>query len=293
MKKLESFQHYCLYTLGIKPSSTTSYMSDISRFNAFVDEEHIQELNPDVIERYFNERCKDLRKATKSRYVSAIRSYIQFLSYHSNQYDFSDQLKYEFSSKRLPKDISLSEFTLLLESSNDETAHEDERLIIMLLFTTGLRVSELVDLNLNSISLHEKTIKIIGKGDKERIVIIHDDLLVLINHYMNQDRPKRVKSKTSRFLIQSIGKPYTRQKIYALVKNCALRVGIMDMHPHRLRHGFASTLLQQGADLRSVQTLLGHSDIKTTQIYSHLSDKSLQEKYHAFHPGQHIKKEKK
>lgn len=267
MKKLESFQHYCLYTLGIKPSSTTSYMSDISRFNAFVDEEHIQELNPDVIERYFNERCKDLRKATKSRYVSAIRSYIQFLSYHSNQYDFSDQLKYEFSSKRLPKDISLSEFTLLLESSNDETAHEDERLIIMLLFTTGLRVSELVDLNLNSISLHEKTIKIIGKGDKERIVIIHDDLLVLINHYMNQDRPKRVKSKTSRFLIQSIGKPYTRQKIYALVKNCALRVGIMDMHPHRLRHGFASTLLQQGADLRSVQTLLGHSDIKTTQIY--------------------------
>lgn len=293
MKKLESFQHYCLYTLGIKPSSTTSYMSDISRFNAFVDEEHIQELNPYVIERYFNERCIDLRKSTKSRYVSAIRSYIQFLSYHSNQYDFSDQLKYEFSSKRLPKDISLREFTLLLESSNDETAHEDERLIIMLLFTTGLRVSELVDLNLNSISLHEKTIKIIGKGDKERIVIIHDDLLVLINHYMNQDRPKRVKSKTSRFLIQSIGKPYTRQKIYALVKNCALRVGIMDMHPHRLRHGFASTLLQQGADLRSVQTLLGHSDIKTTQIYSHLSDKSLQEKYHAFHPGQHIKKEKK
>lgn len=293
MKKLESFQHYCLYTLGIKPSSTTSYMSDISRFNAFIDEEHIQELNPDVIERYFNERCKDLRKATKSRYVSAIRSYVQFLSYHSNQYDFSDQLKYEFSSKRLPKDISLREFTLLLESSNDQTAHEDERLIIMFLFTTGLRVSELVDLNLNSISLHEKTIKIVGKGDKERIVIIHDDLWILISQYMNQDRPKRIKSKTSRFLIQSIGKPYTRQKIYALVKNCALRVGIMDMHPHRLRHGFASTLLQQGADLRSVQTLLGHSDIKTTQIYSHLSDKSLQEKYHAFHPGQHIKKEKK
>jgi integrase/recombinase XerD len=293
MKKLESFQHYCLYTLGIKPSSTTSYMSDISRFISFVEEEHIQELNPDVIERYFNERCNDLSKATKSRYVSAIRSYIQFLSYHTQQYDFSDQLKYEFSSKRLPKDISHREFSLLLESTNAQTAHEDERLIIILLFTTGLRVSELVDLNLNSISLHEKTIKIIGKGDKERIVIIHDDSLVLINEYMSQIRPKRVKSKTSRFLIQSTGKPYTRQKIYALVKNCALRVGIMDMHPHRLRHGFASTLLQQGADLRSVQTLLGHSDIKTTQIYSHLSDKSLQEKYHAFHPGQHIKKEKK
>ena len=293
MKKLEQFQHYCLYTLGIKPSSTSSYVSDISRFIQFIEDEHIQELNPDVVERYFNERCKDLRKATKSRYVSAIRSYIQFLSYHTQQYDFTDQLKYEFSAKRLPKDISMREFSLLLESSNDTYAQEDERIIIMLLFTTGLRVSELVDLNLNSISLRDKTIKIIGKGDKERIVIIHDDLFVLINDYINQIRPKRIKIKISRFLIQSSGKSYTRQKIYAIVKDCALRVGIMDMHPHRLRHGFASTLLQEGADLRSVQTLLGHSDIKTTQIYSHLSDKSLQEKYHAFHPGQHIKKEKK
>jgi integrase/recombinase XerD len=293
MKNLEPFQHYCLYTLGIKPSSTASYVSDISRFNAFIEEENIQELNPDVVERYFNERCIDLRKATKSRYVSAIRSYVQFLSYNTSQYDFSDQLKYEFSAKRLPKVISMREFELLLDSSIQDNAHEDERLIVMLLFTTGLRVSELVDLNLNSISLREKTIKIIGKGDKERIVIIHDDLLVLLNEFITQIRPKRIKTKTSRCLIQSSGKPYTRQKIYTIIKDCALRVGIMDMHPHRLRHGFASTLLQEGADLRSVQTLLGHSDIKTTQIYSHLSDKSLQEKYHAFHPGQHIKKEKK
>lgn len=293
MKNLEPFQHYCLYTLGIKPSSTSSYVSDISRFIAFMEEEHIQELNPDAVERYFNERCLDLRKATKSRYVSAIRSYVQFLSYNTDKYDFSDELKYEFSTKRLPKVISLREFALLLKSSTHDDAREDERLIVMMLFTTGLRVSELVDLNLNSISLHEKTIKIVGKGDKERMVIIHDDLLVLLNEYINQIRPKRIKTKTSRCIIQANGQPYTRQKVYTIVKNCALRVGIMDMHPHRLRHGFASTLLQEGADLRSVQTLLGHSDIKTTQIYSHLSDKSLQEKYHAFHPGQHIKKEKK
>lgn len=293
MKTLEQFQHYCLYTLGIKSNSTASYLSDIFRFNVFIEEEHIQELNPDVIERYFNERCKDLSKATKSRYTSAIRAYIQFLSYHTQQHDFSEQLKYEFKTKRLPKDISMREFSLLLESTANQMAHEDERIIIMLLFMSGLRVSELINLTLSSISFQEKTIKIVGKGDKERIVIIHDDLLILMHEYVNNIRPNRIKAKTSCFLIQSIGKPYTRQKIYTLVKSCALRIGITKMHPHRLRHGFASTLLQQGADLRSVQSLLGHSDIRTTQIYSHISDKLLLEKYHAFHPGQHLKKEKK
>jgi integrase/recombinase XerD len=293
MRDLKPFEHYCLYTLGIKESSTSSYVSDVTRFLDFMDSEQINEFNPDTVEQYFLKGCEGLSKSTLSRYLSAIKAYIQYTSLNTTQYDFTDSLTYEFKSKRLPKVITLKEFDTLLESAQSQEAHPDEYLIIMLLFTSGLRVSECVDLTLNSVSLKEKTLKIVGKGDKERIVLIHDQCFEVLTQYLSQERSKRLVSKSNRVLIQPNGNVYTRQKIHELVHACGQRVGLNTMHPHRLRHGFASTLLRQGADLRSVQTLLGHSDIKTTQIYTHISDQSLHEKYHAFHPGAQIKKEKK
>lgn len=292
MKTLESFEHYCLYTLGVKSSSMNSYVSDIHRFLTFIQEHHIEELNSEAVERYFIEGCQSLSKATLSRYLSAIRAYVKYLSLSTNQFDFSEMLTYEFKSKRLPHVITLNEFNRLIQSSLDEQAHIDEHLLIILLFTTGLRVSECVDLTLNSLYLKEKMIRLVGKGDKERVVILHDQCLDVLTHYLNEVRVKRLSSKSSRLLIQPNGRVYTRQKVYSIVKSCGERIGINDMHPHRLRHGFATTLLSQGADLRSVQSLLGHSDIKTTQIYTHVSDQSLHEKYHSFHPGAKIKKEK-
>lgn len=292
MKSLESFQHYCLYTLGVKPTSMSSYVSDIHRFLAFIEDHDIQKLNPEAVERYFIEGCHSLSKTTLSRYLSAIRAYVRYLSLSTDQFDFSELLTYEFKSKRLPHVISLNEFSRLIDSSLDKHAHEDEHLLIVLLFTTGLRVSECVDLSLNSLYLKEKMIKLIGKGDKERVVILHEQCLELLTQYLNEIRPKRLVSKSQRLLIQPNGRVYSRQKVYTLIRNCGERVGLKDMHPHRLRHGFASTLLSQGADLRSVQSLLGHSDIKTTQIYTHVSDQSLHEKYHSFHPGAKMKKEK-
>jgi integrase/recombinase XerD len=293
MRDLKPFEHYCSYTLGIKESSTSSYVSDVKRFLEFMDSNEFVKLNVDVVEQYFLKGCQGLQKSTLSRYLSAIKAYIQFTSLNTNQFDFTDLLTYEFKSKRLPKIVSLNEFDVLLESAQSSEAHEDEYLIMMLLFTTGLRVSECVDLMMNSISLKDKTIRIVGKGDKERVVIVHDQCYDVLAKYLSEVRPKRLSSKSQRVLIQPNGKNYTRQKIHELVKVCGQRVGLTMMHPHRLRHGFASTLLSQGADLRSVQTLLGHSDIKTTQIYTHISDQSLHEKYHAFHPGAQIKKEKK
>lgn len=293
MRDLKPFEHYCSYTLGIKESSTSSYVSDVTRFLDFVESNEFKELNADVVEQYFLSGCHGLQKSTLSRYLSAIKAYIHFTSLNTNQFDFTDLLTYEFKSRRLPKSISFNEFDVLLESAQSNDAHEDEYLIMMLLFTTGLRVSECVELMINSISMKDKTIKIVGKGDKERIVLVHDQCHDVLTKYLNDIRPKRLTSKSMRVLIQPNGKNYTRQKIHELVKACGQRVGLPMMHPHRLRHGFASTLLSQGADLRSVQTLLGHSDIKTTQIYTHISDQSLHEKYHAFHPGAQIKKEKK
>jgi integrase/recombinase XerD len=293
MRDLKPFEHHCLYTLGIKESSTSSYVSDVARFLDFMDSQGFEVLDADVVEQYFLNGCQGLQKSTLSRYLSAIKAYIQYISLHTQQFDFTDLLTYEFKSKRLPKSISLKEFDTLLESAQSSDAHPDEYLIMMLLFTSGLRVSECTDLTMNSISLKDKTIKLVGKGDKERIVLIHDQCFELLNHYLSEIRSKRLLSKSNIVLIQPNGKGYTRQKIHELVKACGGRVGLNSMHPHRLRHGFASTLLRQGADLRSVQTLLGHSDIKTTQIYTHISDQSLHEKYHAFHPGAQIKKEKK
>jgi integrase/recombinase XerD len=293
MRDLKPFEHYCLYTLGIKASSSSSYVSDVSRFLEYLDSNGFIELNVNVVEQYFLDGCQGLKKSTLSRYLSAIKAYIQFTSLNTSQFDFTDLLTYEFKSKRLPKSISLHEFDVLLESAKSDEAHEDEYLIMMLLFTSGLRVSECVDLTMNSISLKDKSIRVVGKGDKERIVIIHEQCVDVLSQYLNEVRPKRVTNKTNKVLIQPNGRGYSRQKIHKLVHVCGQRIGLNSMHPHRLRHGFASTLLRQGADLRSVQTLLGHSDIKTTQIYTHISDQTLHEKYHAFHPGAQLKKEKK
>lgn len=290
---MKSFEHYCLYTLGIKESSTSSYVHDVARFLDFFQEHNYDALTLECVEDYFLNGCMGLSKKTCSRYLSAIKAYVQYTSINTQGYDFSDQLHFEFRSKRLPKALALHEFEQLIESSQSSTAHEDEHLLIVLLFTTGLRVSECVDLTMQSLFLDEKMLRILGKGDKERIVILHETCLRVLNEYLEQQRGQRLKQKSSFVLIQPNGKRYTRQKVYQLVHECGLRCGLSSMHPHRLRHGFASTLIQQGADLRSVQTLLGHSDIKTTQIYTHIANQSLQEKYHAFHPGAQIKKEKK
>lgn len=292
MKSLTLFKHYCLYTLGVKESSTSAYVSDVKRFLHYMDANNVAELSLKWVEAYFLNGCEGLSKFTLSRYQSAIKAYIQFTSYNTQQYDFSDQLNFQFRAKRLPKSLSLHEFELLLASAQMAEAHEDEYLIVVLLFTTGLRVSECVSLVLSALQWDEKVMRIVGKGEKERIVILHDTCIALLQDYITLKRHLRLKTKSNYVLIQPDGHRYTRQKIHQLIHTCGLRCGLKAMHPHRLRHGFASTLIQQGADLRTVQTLLGHSDIKTTQIYTHVADKSLLEKYHAFHPGTQLEKEK-
>lgn len=292
MKSLTLFKHYCLYTLGVKESSTSAYVSDIKRFLHFLEANSCTELSLSVVEAYFLHGCVGLSKFTLSRYQSAIKAYVQFTASHTQQCDFSDQLHFQFHAKRLPRTLSLHEFDMLLTSAQTQQAHEDEYFIIVLLFTTGLRVSECVNIVLSAISFDEKVMRIVGKGDKERIVVLHDTCITLLQEYITTKRQLRLKTKSNYVLIQPNGERYTRQKLHELIHACGLRCGLKTMHPHRLRHGFASTLIQQGADLRTVQTLLGHSDIKTTQIYTHLADTSITEKYHAFHPGAHIDKEK-
>lgn len=243
------------------------------------------------------ERKRGIGARSLTRRLVTIRGLHRFLKEQGlTQHNETDRLELPKLGRRLPKFLTLKEVDDLLAKAVSEEGVSPKPLaqakhlrnvaMVQLLYASGLRVSELVGVELNSLNLASGYVLVMGKGSKERYVPIGSHAVAALDRYLKAGRPILLGTKKSNFVFIGRGiKPPTRQQFWHHLKNLAVQAGIRrPISPHVLRHSFATHLLENGADLRSVQTLLGHADISTTQIYTHVSRDRLRTTHKTFHP---------
>lgn len=284
---IELFCNYLLIDKKYSKNTIESYKRDLNKFNIFCNKKSSSIKEADVKE-YLKELTKlNESKTTISRNISSLRSYYKFLltekKISSNPMENIELPKLD---KRLPKTLDENDIDVLLDIKLIDNYSYRNKAMIELMYATGLRVSELINLKIHDIDFDMALLKTLGKGSKERIVPIGDYALYYIKIYVDNYRNTMIKKEYNDYLfLNNHGKQMTRQGFFKILKKVALDNGInKDFSPHTLRHSFATHLLNHGADLRSIQELLGHSDISTTQIYTHVSNKQLRDNYDSFHP---------
>jgi integrase/recombinase XerD len=228
-----------------------------------------------------------LAAASQARMLASTRGLFRYACREKwISHDPAEALSMPRPAQRLPVLLDLEEIQSLM-SAADETNAERDRAIIALLYGAGLRVSELVNLQLNVLALDAGLIRARGKGDKERLIPIGGPVIEMLENYIKIGRPKQLKNRQSDFLFpgRSLVKPLTRQAVFKILRRLSLAAGLnRDISPHKLRHSFATHLVQGGADLRSVQVMLGHADLRTTEIYTHLDQEHIRKTYKRTHP---------
>ncbi|MBW2466934.1 MAG: site-specific tyrosine recombinase XerD [Deltaproteobacteria bacterium] len=272
-----------------------SYRYDLNSFAVFLDRKTItgpNQIKKSDIRDYISWcRRRGLSSRSISRKISTLRTFFRFLL--AENYIDSDptsMIEHPKQGRILPKTLTISEVDALLEITEKQDSGKvleaRNHVMLSLLYATGLRVSELVKLPLISYNRHSGNLRVLGKGSKERLVPIGEQARVLLDDYLDNVRPQLLRGKTSPSLfVTNRGKAMTRNRYWQILKDIARQVGInKDISPHALRHSFATHLLENGADLRSVQLMLGHSDISTTQFYTHVEQSRLKSIHKKFHP---------
>ncbi|HJG47556.1 MAG TPA: site-specific tyrosine recombinase XerD [Facklamia tabacinasalis] len=285
---IDDYERYLLIDQGKSQNTIQSYMRDLKKFVTFINEQELVEINninKDTIQLYIISLNKaGFAASTTNRMISTLKNFFHYLIREQKMdHNPMDLIQGAKNRKHLPKTLSSKEIDRLLEAPDTETNNGiRDRAILEVMYASGLRVSELTHLKMNELHLELGFIQTVGKGDKERIIPIGEEALFWIKKYLEEVYPvysKKSTDSTILFLTQR-GKQFTRQGIWKNLKKYVNLAGIdHEVSPHILRHSFATHLLENGADLRMVQELLGHSDISTTQIYTHVSKQRLQEIY--------------
>lgn len=289
---LEQFLDSLWLERNLADNTVASYRLDLCALNNALINLNITLLTAEIthLQGFLLQRVELGYKATSSaRLLSAIKCLFQYLySEKYRQDDPSASLISPKLPKTLPKDLTESQVDALLCSPNTKDVLEiRDKAMMELLYATGLRVSELVSLELNDISLMQGVIRVIGKGNKERLVPLGEEAVYWLEYYLKYSRNDLLKDHHSDVLFPSrLGKKMTRQTFWHRIKYYAILTGIDTdtLSPHVLRHAFATHLLNHGADLRVVQMLLGHSSLSTTQIYTHVATERLQQLHRKHHP---------
>ncbi|MDX9787449.1 MAG: site-specific tyrosine recombinase XerD [Desulfobacterales bacterium] len=286
------FFSYLQIEKGLSTNTLESYAIDIKRYLDFLTQSGIADIHAAdtamILKHLIRLRSEGLSARSRARHLVAIRSFYRFLV-QEKVIDHNPARLVELPKigLKLPDVLSFEEIESLLRAP-DMTQSKGVRNAAMLeiLYAAGLRVSELVNMKLTDIHLEAGFIRVFGKGSKERVVPIGIPAQKIIELYLSTVRPELLKQHQSHFLfIARAGKPMTRQGFWKLLRQYALAIGIKKkITPHSLRHSFASHLLEGGADLRAVQMMLGHVDISTTQIYTHVAREHLKKMHEKFHP---------
>lgn len=278
---IELFLEYKAVEEGLNIKSTISdYKDDFKVFlKYFPNIKTVDDLNDELIDNFIYEQSlNDLKSSTISRRISTIKNFFLFLENEKIATNLVKEVILPKKEKHIPTFLSIDEIKNLL-SVFDETKPTEyrDKTMVLVMYSAGLRVSELINLEKRSINFEEKLITLKGKGNKERFVPLNYIALEYLNNYLSQNKNNKVFSKSKYlFINKKDGKPLTRQYFFVELNKYAKRAGIdKKISPHTLRHSFATHLLENGADLRVVQELLGHSKIETTQIYTHLSTKKI------------------
>ena len=296
MKKLEEnlecFLDYLSIERGLAQNTIISYRYDLIKYISFLKKRKVNSFNQTnkvLVNNYFTYlRGKDLEINSISRNLVAVKMFYRFLLMEGLiKEDITSLIEFPRVSKKLPHALSLREINLLLDKANfkGKLGLRDQA-ILELLYATGMRVSELIYLKINDLNMENRMLKCLGKGSKERIIPFGDKAYQSLNLYLDKVRPKLVKNSDENTLfLNSRGGRLSRQGVFYLVKLYAQKAKIeKKITPHTLRHTLATHLIENGADLRSVQEMLGHSDISTTQIYTHVSRKWISEEYYRAFP---------
>ena len=289
-KALEQYLTHIQINEGLSLRTVKSYQSDLNQYFSYLKEEGItdtKKISDQVIEDYLIESRKKKSATSISRLAASIRSFHHYLSFMYDENDPSLNIEVHRGEKKLPIFCTVEEINRLMSSFDDSIPKEAlDHAILELIYACGLRVSEAVSLTINRVDLETGLVRVLGKGNKERVVPIATGSIPTIKHYLLVVRPLYLKRKSNLFFINRFGKKVTTRYVETMLKLKCDEVGIKKhITPHKLRHSYATHLLQGGADLRSIQEMLGHSDIQTTEIYTHVQNKHVFESYEKFHPG--------
>ncbi|KRM12103.1 site-specific tyrosine recombinase XerD [Paucilactobacillus suebicus] len=290
--ELDDYLHYLRVERGLSDNTIISYHQDLMEFQRYLINDHIDSWkNVDhytIINYLSNLQKQNKAKNTVVHTVSSLRHFFRYLS--GEELIGADpmlQVDTPKSGQYLPQVLTTSEINKLLKAPDvSKKLGVRDRAILEVMYATGLRVSELVNLTLDELHLDMELIQPLGKGDKERIIPIGEVAIDWLKRYINTVRVRLLKGQSSDYVfLNAHGRQLTRQGIWKNLKLYVHKAGIeKNVTPHTLRHSFATHILENGADLRVVQELLGHADISTTQIYTHVSQKRLTEVYRKYHP---------
>ncbi|MFZ3588553.1 site-specific tyrosine recombinase XerD [Bacillus sp. DJP31] len=291
--QLQDFLHYLVVERGLALNTISSYERDLKKYKLYlVQMEHLQTYQ-DVTRLHILRFLKHIKESglssrTIARHIASIRSFHQFLLRDKAvSHDPSVHVETPKPERTLPKILSMKEVEQLIETPQLDTAFGmRDKAMLEVLYATGIRVSELVGLNLGDIHLTMGFLRCIGKGNKERIIPIGRAATTALESYTASSRGSLVGKKGSDALfLNHHGNRLSRQGYWKILKGLTNQAGIKkELTPHTLRHSFATHLLENGADLRAVQEMLGHADISTTQIYTHVTKARLKDVYKTFHP---------
>ena len=291
LERIEDFITYLRIDKKYSENTIESYYHDLMKYydyNKNILKKDLGTIKKKEISSYLKYLNKSgLDQRSISRNISCIRSFYKFLlieKYITN--NPSELLELPKRKRTLPKVLSMEEIDKLLNIKLDDAYSYRNKAMLELMYATGLRVSELINLKLHDVDLNMAYVRTIGKGNKERIVPLGDVALKYLSLYINNYRDNLLKNKNCDYIfINNHGSSLTRQGFFKILKKIAKEQDVKtSFSPHTLRHSFATHLLENGADLRSIQELLGHSDISTTQIYTHISNQRLKENYSKYHP---------
>jgi integrase/recombinase XerD len=292
MRKLfDDYLNYLRVEARLSDRTVESYAGDIAcyleRLGSSDEEVAAATGKEDVLTHLAYLREKGLSARSIRRHLSSIRSFHRFIQREGrSEGDPTAEVLYPRSGRKLPGVLQAHQVeSLLAQPDTEDKLGLRDAAMLELMYAAGLRVSELVKMKGADLNLDAGYLMAYGKGRKERVIPVGERALDLLRKYMSESRPDLSKGKPSPYLFLSRrGGPMTRNNFWNRVKIYARRAGMRDVTPHTLRHSFASHLLDGGADLRSVQQMLGHADISTTQIYTHLMDERLREQYDKYHP---------
>jgi len=285
------FLNYCSIDKGLSDNTNISYKTDLELYLSFIKEKGInslEDIKSSDIESYmmFLQEDSNDTVTTVARKLTSIKNFHSFLEKEGIvSKNVSVGIKRPKLRKTVVRSLSVSDVDKLLDIKLNTPFDYRNKAMLELIYGTGLRVSELVNLTLNNIDFTNCIIRIVGKGNKERIIPLGEYSMYYLDLYMERRNSLLKKNICDALFLNNHGKKITRQGFFKILKELLKEKGLdIDASPHTLRHSFATHLLNSGADLRSIQEMLGHSDISTTRIYTHVGDSKIRNDYKEYHP---------
>ena len=289
---IKDFINYCTFEKGLSNRTKESYMNDLEVYKEFLEKNfvfNVENITNNNIKDFLKERTSTEQTSTIAHNLTVIKNFHSYLLKQNitktNPSEFIERPKLR---KTLPKTLSIEDIDILLNIELNTEFDYRNKAMLELMYGTGLRVSEIVNLTVNDIDMTNCLIRIMGKGSKEREVPLGEYCIYYLQEYL-KIRPSMLKKDSSdKLFLNNHGKGMTRQGFFKNLKQILKEKGLNpEVSPHTLRHSFATHLVNRGADLRSIQEMLGHADISTTKIYTQVSDDKVKQDYNKYHPRSH------